>query len=120
MQREPAAFLWDIHEATLRIREFVSGVDFDLYKASYLIQSAVERQFEIIGEALSQLSKIAPELTAKIPDHKQIIAFRNILIHGYASLDQVVVWRVIQGHLPVLERTLAVLLAAAEPPNPSS
>jgi uncharacterized protein with HEPN domain len=120
MQREPAAFLWDVHEATLRIREFVAGHDFNTYKGSYLVQSAVERQFEIIGEALNQLSKVAPELAAKVPDHKQIIAFRNILIHGYASLDQVIVWRVIQDHLPVLEQAVAALLDAAEPPNPVS
>jgi len=82
MQRDPAAFLWDIREATLRIREFVAGHDFNTYQTSYLIQSAVERQFEIVGEALNQLSKIAPELASKVPDHKQIIAFRNILIHG--------------------------------------
>ena len=52
MQREPAAFLWDIHEAALRIREFVAGHDFHTYKGSYLVQSAVERQFEIVGQAL--------------------------------------------------------------------
>ena len=56
------AFLWDVHEATLRIREFVGDHDFNTYQASYLVQSAVERQFEIVGEALNQLSKIAPDL----------------------------------------------------------
>lgn len=116
MQREPAAFVWDVHEATLRIREFVADRDFATYSASALVQSAVERQFEIIGEALSQLSKIAPDLASRIPDYKQIIAFRNILIHGYAVLDQVVVWNVIQDHLPVLERATCVLLDAAKPP----
>jgi uncharacterized protein with HEPN domain len=86
------------------------------YKASSLVQSAVERQFEIIGEALNQLSKIAPDVAAKVPDHKQIVAFRNILIHGYASLDQAIVWRVIQQHLPVLELAVSDLLKAGEPP----
>jgi uncharacterized protein with HEPN domain len=47
----------------------------------------------MIGEALNQLSKIAPDVTAKIPDCSQIIAFRNILIHGYAVLDKSIVWR---------------------------
>jgi uncharacterized protein with HEPN domain len=78
MQREPAAFLWDVHEATLRIREFVAGHDFNTYKGSYLVQSAVERQFEIIGEALNQLSKVAPELAAK----SQIIS-RSLLSGTY-------------------------------------
>jgi uncharacterized protein with HEPN domain len=120
MQREPAAFLWDVHEATQRIREFVAGHDFSSYSASVLRQSAVERQFEIIGEALNQLSKIAPDVAFKIPDRSQIIAFRNILIHGYAALDQVIVWRVIQEHLPVLEKAVRALLDAAEPPDSGS
>ncbi|MGH8200999.1 MAG: HepT-like ribonuclease domain-containing protein [Steroidobacteraceae bacterium] len=53
MRREPAAYLWDVREAALRIREFVVGYDFVRYTSSELVQSAVERQFEIIGEALS-------------------------------------------------------------------
>ncbi len=120
MQRDPAAFLWDVHEATQRIREFVADRDFSTYSSTVLVQSAVERQFEIIGEALSQLSKIAPDLASRIPDRRQIIAFRNILIHGYAALDQVVVWRVIQDHLPVLEQAVRSLLDAAEPPDSAS
>lgn len=117
MQREPAAFLWDVHEATLRIREFIVTQDFETYSASVLVQSAVERQFEIIGEALNQLSKIAPDVASKIPDCGQIIAFRNILIHGYAVLDKVIVWKVIHQHLPALEKAVQNLLDAEPPPN---
>jgi len=117
MQREPAAFLWDVHEATLRIREFIVGQDFATYSASVLVQSAVERQFEIIGEALNQLSKIAPDIASKIPDCGQIIAFRNILIHGYAVLDKVIVWKVLHQHLPALEKAVQNLLNAEPPPN---
>lgn len=64
MQREPAAFLWDVHEAALRIKEFVSGFDFATFSTNVLVQSAVERQFEIIGEALNQLSQFAPDIVA--------------------------------------------------------
>lgn len=116
MRREPAAYLWDIREAALRIREFVVGYDFARYVGSELIQSAVERQFEIIGEALSQLAKVAPAVASQIPDYQQIIAFRNILIHGYAVLDQSVVWKVIQGDLAVLEKSVQDLLSAEPPP----
>lgn len=59
-----------------------------------LVQSAVERQFEIIGEALKQLSKVAPEVASKVPDCGQIIAFPNILIHGYAVFDKAIVWKI--------------------------
>lgn len=102
MRREPAAFLWDIREAANRIREFVGGLDFDAFAGNALVRSAVERQFEIIGEALNQLSKVAPQATGQIPEARRIIAFRNILIHGYAVLDHQIVWRVIHDHLPPL------------------
>jgi len=99
MRRRPEAFLWDIREAAIRIREFVAEVDFAGFSQSALVQAAVERQFEIIGEALNQLSKTAPDVVEKIPDAGRVIAFRNILIHGYAVLDQSIVWNVVQGHL---------------------
>ena len=56
-----------------------------------MLRSAVERQFEIVGEALSQLAKAAPELAAQIPDLPRIVAFRNILRHGYAVVDNTIV-----------------------------
>jgi uncharacterized protein with HEPN domain len=120
MQREPAAFLWDVNEAAARIREFVVGHNFETFTASVLVQSAVERQFEVIGEALKQLSKVAPDIALKIPDCGQIIAFRNVLIHGYAVLDKAIVWKVIHQHLPALEKTVQHLLDAEPPPNTTS
>lgn len=120
MQREPAAFLWDVNEAASRIREFVVGHNFETFTASVLVQSAVERQFEVIGEALKQLSKVAPDIASTIPDCGQIIAFRNILIHGYAVLDKAIIWKVIHQHLPALEKTVQHLLDADPPPNTTS
>lgn len=70
----------------------------------------MERQFEIVGEALSQLSRAAPDLAARIPDSARIIAFRNILIHGYAIVDDEIVWRATQENLPALRTNLAALL----------
>ncbi len=57
MRREPAAFLWDVRDAAGRIRSFVTGIDRGAFLTNALVQSAVERQFEIIGEALRQLSR---------------------------------------------------------------
>jgi uncharacterized protein with HEPN domain len=62
----------------------------------------VERQFEIIGEALNQLSRVAPEMADRIPELPRIVAFRNLLIHGYAAVDHGLVWRTIEEKLPGL------------------
>ena len=65
--------------------------------------SAVERKFEIIGEALGQLAKANSDLAARIPHLSQIVAFRNQLIHGYARVDHSTVWEVIAQSLPQLK-----------------
>jgi uncharacterized protein with HEPN domain len=110
MAREPKAYLWDAKAAADAIAAFVAGRSFEQYKSDLLLRSAVERQFEIVGEALSQLSRAAPDLAARIPDSARIIAFRNILIHGYAIVDDEIVWRATQENLPALRTNLAALL----------
>lgn len=76
-----------------------------------LLRSAVERQFEIVGEALSQLAKTHAGMAAQVPELPRIVAFRNILIHGYANVDDVLVWQVLKDKLPQLETALQTLLA---------
>jgi uncharacterized protein with HEPN domain len=110
MQLEAKKYLEDVRQATDRIREFVGGKTWDDYETNALLRSAVERQFEIIGEALNQLSRIEPADSSKISNHRRIIAFRNILIHGYAAIDDRVVWAVVQKDLPVLEQEVRALL----------
>lgn len=75
-----------------------------------MLKSAVERQFEIIGEALNALSKIAPEMAETIPELRRIVAFRNVLIHGYATVDDRLVWGVVEGKLPLLRDAVTRLL----------
>lgn len=75
------------------------------------MRSAVERQFEIIGEALAQLAKVDETIVARIGEHRRIIAFRNILIHGYADVDDRLVWDIVQGKLPVLHREVKAILS---------
>ena len=86
MQRDPRAFLWDARKSALAIQGFIAGMDADAYAASDLVQSGVERKFEIIGEELNQLAKLDAPLAARIPELPQIVAFRNQLIHGYATV----------------------------------
>jgi uncharacterized protein with HEPN domain len=74
--------------------------------------SGVERQFEIIGEAVNRLSKIDSTIVAELPDTPRIVAFRNILIHGYDVVDNHVVWDVIQGKLEPLHAQVVSLQSA--------
>ncbi len=110
MQREPAAFLWDVLDSALAIGRFTADMDGTVYAASEMAQSAVERKFEVIGEALNQLSKLDPGLAAHIPDLPHIVAFRNQLIHGYARVEASTVWNVVQDSLPKLLDAVQSLL----------
>ncbi len=102
MQRDPRAFLWDAREAALAIQSFTAGLDAAAYANSPMTQAAVERKFEVIGEALNQLTKVDAALAARIPDLSQIVAFRNQLIHGDATVNVSTVWNIAQTALPTL------------------
>jgi len=64
----------------------------------------------VIGEALSQLAKIDHETAALISEHRRIIAFRNILIHGYAQIDDRLVWGVLESKLSTSSQEIGKLL----------
>lgn len=74
----------------------------EAYISNELIQSACERKFEIIGEALNRLRKQFPEVAAEIPEKDKIIGFRNIIAHGYDIVDSEMVWDTIQLYIPQL------------------
>ena len=110
MRRDPRGYLSDVLSATQAIAEFTQSRSFDEYQLDLLLRSAVERQFEIIGEALNQLSRLEPDLARRIPELPQVVAFRNILIHGYAVVDDATVWRAIHHDLPRLRERATRLL----------
>ena len=78
-----------------------------------MLRSAAERQFEIVGEGVNQLSRIDPDTASRITEFQRIISFRNILIHGYANVDDRVVWGMIEGKLSTLKEDVSALLAEA-------
>jgi uncharacterized protein with HEPN domain len=75
-----------------------------------MLRSAVEHQFEIVGEALNRLSREAPEIAAKLPELRRAIAMRNALIHGYRAMDNATVWYAVHDELPELRARVAALL----------
>lgn len=110
MKPEVEKYLYDIRNATSLVWDFTSGRSFEEYQSNVMLRSAVERQFEIVGEAISQLAKIDEETASRITEYQRIIAFRNVLIHGYADVDDQIVWGVVTKDLPRLARDVEKLI----------
>ena len=110
MNADAFALLWDARDAARRIGRFTQGKTFDDYVGDELLRAGVERQFEIIGEALSQLRKADTSAAATVSALPKAIGLRNILIHAYASIDHRIVWGVAQNELATLISQLDVLL----------
>jgi len=114
MRLESKKYLYDIARAAALAMEFVKDRSFADYTSDAMLRSAVERQLEIVGEALAQLARGDPATAGKIAEHQRIIAFRNILIHGYAEIDHRIVWNVLELKLPVVRREAEALLSIGE------
>ena len=110
MKLETRKYLYDIQRASNLLKEFTGDREFADYEGDAMLRSAVERQFEIIGEAMTQLARIDQPVADRISQYRRIIAFRNVLIHGYADVDHRLVWDVVQTNLPTLSREVGDLL----------
>lgn len=110
MQRDARAYLWDIENAAGSIRSFTAGKDIDAYLEDELLRAAVERKFGIIGEALSQLLRSFPTYRDRITMVGDIVAFRNQIVHGYATVRDDMVWEIVQVYLPTLQAEVVELL----------
>ncbi|MEX2657025.1 MAG: HepT-like ribonuclease domain-containing protein [Balneolales bacterium] len=93
MPHDVQKLLVDIRTACEEIIQFTEGKNIDDFKKDRILQLALERQFEIIGEAIFRLDRIDHEnLTIKIPEYPKIIGFRNVIAHGYDIIDYDVLW----------------------------
>jgi len=109
METEIKKFLFDIHESIDSIEKYLGNKrDFNVYVANKMLRRAIEREFEIIGEAMSRIEKLDPavNITAK----KLIISMRNRVIHGYDKIDNEIIWGTIVRHLPTLKKEIEKLL----------
>jgi uncharacterized protein with HEPN domain len=113
MRLEVRKYLYDIRQAVTRLSEFTAGRKFDDYRHDPMLRAAVERQFEIVGEALAQMAKLDGAVAERITEYRRIIAFRNILIHGYAEVDDHLVWDVVESKLPILRLEVEQVLGSA-------
>lgn len=110
MNNAAKKLLFDVVESARTIRGWCATRTFAEYEADRQFRRAVEREFEIIGEALGRLSIDDPVTAEGIDELPRIVGFRNRIIHGYDTIDDATVWGVIEGHLPaLLERVQALL-----------
>ncbi len=114
MPLESLKHLYDMQQACRLLAAFIAGKTLGDYSADAMLRSAVERQLTIVGEALNRLKKIEPTAVSSVTDARQIIAFRNILVHGYDIVRDEVVWGILEADLPILSREVNTLLEQGE------
>jgi uncharacterized protein with HEPN domain len=110
MQPEVEKRILDALAACERIEEFTAGLDYNGFSSSALVRSAVERQFEIIEEALNKASSLDSTLSRQVPEIPRIVGLRNRLIHGYDAVDDQLVWDIVQTKIGRLRLALAAVL----------
>jgi uncharacterized protein with HEPN domain len=106
MRIETRAKLDDVVRAAKLIQSAVTGVAQENFLGNWEKQSAVEQQFIIIGEALSRIRELDPELFGQIPEGRAVIAFRNILVHGYDVADPAAIFELTGDELSRLVETI--------------
>ena len=114
MRPETPKFLYDILEACELLEKFTCNKFYEDYLNDAFFRSAVERQFIIIGEALFQALKIDPTLSRTISESRRIVNFRNIMVHGYSTIEHATVWGIIQHDLSTLRKEVNALLKSSE------
>jgi len=109
MELETKTWLQDIDRSIKEIYEFLPEKrDFYNFQSDLKTRKAVERNLEIIGEALNRILKSNPDI--KITNSRKIVDTRNRIVHGYDSVTEDVLWLIIIKYLPVLENEVKDLL----------
>lgn len=116
MDKRIKKYLHDISESIETIEIFIgANRDFNAYKNDKKTRRAVEREFEIIAEALIRIDRIDSNII--ISNKKQIIGMRNRVIHGYDRIDNVIVWGAVVKHLPKLKSEVNDLISNCKKKN---
>lgn len=110
MEEKHLKWLHDIKVSIFEIEDFLEehGKTFETYKNNLLLKKAIERNLEIIGEAVNRITREYPEI--KIENARGIIGLRNLIIHSYDNITDETIWAIILNHLPKLKKEILVLL----------
>lgn len=108
--RDPKKYLYDIINCSEFVLQLAKDKTVEDYKNDRVFRSALERELQIIGEAMLQLDRVSPETVEEISEHRNIIGFRHVLVHGYDSLDPDTVWNVVETKIALLLKQTKALL----------
>lgn len=109
MQHSVKMYLLDISNSIDSIYEYLGDEkNFGNYEANKLLRRGVERELEIIGEAVNRILKVDSQID--ISDAKRIVNLRNWVIHAYDSVDNIIIWGIIDKDLPLLKKQVLNLL----------
>lgn len=109
MKREIKKYLFDIQTSIDSINNYLGDKrNFLEYQENKLLRRGVEREIEIIGEAMNRILKLNDSI--QIENARQIVDARNWVIHGYDKVDDVVIWGIISIHLPKLKKEIDTLI----------
>lgn len=106
-----AAHLWNALDFARNVQIAVDHTSLETYLEGGPVAWATERQIELVGDALNNLRKTAPDIAERIPDVPEIIGMRNVLVHGYTEVNSTIVWLAATQSVPALIPTLESLLA---------
>lgn len=113
MNVETKRRLLDALEACRAIQQFIAGVEYSSFLLDEMLQAAIERKFEILGEALNRAEESDSELIERVPEIRRVVGMRNRIIHGYDAVDEEIVWDAVQFKVPSLTERIANLLRDA-------
>jgi uncharacterized protein with HEPN domain len=117
MKRKTPKLLDDIRDAAAFIEDVSRGRSLEDYCSDRLLRQAVERNFEIIGEAINRLVRIDPDVADRIEHARIIVGFRNLLAHGYDLIDDERVWKTIVRDVPPLRCQVEKILGTGGAEN---
>ena len=120
MRPDTLGLLEDLRDAAQFIADDTAGMTFEAFERDRRTRQLVERNFEIIGEAVNRLRRHDPTLVTRITAHNRIVGLLNALIHGYDVIDYPIVWRAVQESLPVLRAEVDRLLREATDHEPGT
>lgn len=101
-------YLFDIEQSIADVELFMAPIkSYEEFEKSKLVRRAIEREIEIIGEAMNRI--LAIDNSIKISNARQIVDTRNKIIHGYDEVDDIVIYGIVRKHLPILKKEIQKL-----------